>query len=1248
MQRIIFKEGDHLDSIVVNAQKKATLTEWLHYNEHNTDGRHLIYLNFPSEFVWYADGKYWRRRRRINKSLIGRLTYVHPAAGDLFYLRMLLCHQTGCKSLPGIQLVNDVVYPTCRAACEALGLLEDDQEWEITLQEAGLTATPTELRTLLAHILTFCQVSHPVRLWRHTWKSMSEDIPYTSSSSLNIPNLHIDDSDLLNYVLYELEGCLNHCSISLADFGFRLPPEHLMAVLRNRLLMEENSYERRLLANERDRLLPKLNHKQRYIFNLILDACFNNMQQFVFLYGHGGTGKTFPWKTIIYTIRSQGKIVLVVASSGIASLLLPAGRTAHSRFKITLDPTETTVCSIKKNTESSKLIKETCLIIWDEYPLNDRRCFETLDRTLRDVLDEPDRLFGDREKVTAFAQWLLDIGNGHIGTLDESDPENTSWIDIPEGYCIRNGDHGISTLINFIYDDDTLHNPPAAKLQEKIIVCSKNDVADVINAKILSLLPGTTRVYISYDDAIPHGHDGGEVEMLYPREKHSFISWLTATYIRAEGWHTRNVITIMAATSSNPDKAHEDTSTTTPSSCTSITMTAEQPQQLPLPKPPSPALSTTTSNQPEVIKGNTCESQERQSTQRREPVPVQILSVHLQNMQRIIFKEGDHLDSIVVNAQKKATLTEWLHYNEHNTDGRHLIYLNFPSEFVWYADGKYWRRRRRINKSLIGRLTYVHPAAGDLFYLRMLLCHQTGCKSLPGIQLVNDVVYPTCRAACEALGLLEDDQEWEITLQEAGLTATPTELRTLLAHILTFCQVSHPVRLWRHTWKSMSEDIPYTSSSSLNIPNLHIDDSDLLNYVLYELEGCLNHCSISLADFGFRLPPEHLMAVLRNRLLMEENSYERRLLANERDRLLPKLNHKQRYIFNLILDACFNNMQQFVFLYGHGGTGKTFPWKTIIYTIRSQGKIVLVVASSGIASLLLPAGRTAHSRFKITLDPTETTVCSIKKNTESSKLIKETCLIIWDEYPLNDRRCFETLDRTLRDVLDEPDRLFGDREKVTAFAQWLLDIGNGHIGTLDESDPENTSWIDIPEGYCIRNGDHGISTLINFIYDDDTLHNPPAAKLQEKIIVCSKNDVADVINAKILSLLPGTTRVYISYDDAIPHGHDGGEVEMLYPREKHSFISWLTATYIRAEGWHTRNVITIMAATSSNPDKAHEDTSTTTPSSCTSITMTAEQPQQLPLPKPPSPALSTTTSNQPEVIKGNTCESQERQSTQRR
>nr|GEW27310.1 DNA helicase [Tanacetum cinerariifolium] len=136
------------------------------------------------------------------------------------------------------------------------------------------------------------------------------------------------------------------------------------------------------------------------------------------------------------------------------------------------------------------------------------------DRTLRDLLDEPNRLFGgktvmlggdfrqtqpvkknasrneviqssiaksyiwrhftihyltenmrlnnerlqeaDRQRIPAFAQWLLDVGNRDIGTSDDFDPENSSWIDIPDDYCIPDDENETSNLINFIYDDETL------------------------------------------------------------------------------------------------------------------------------------------------------------------------------------------------------------------------------------------------------------------------------------------------------------------------------------------------------------------------------------------------------------------------------------------------------------------------------------------------------------------------------------------------------------------------------------------------------------------------------------------------------------------------------------------------------------------------------------------------------------------------------------------------------------------------
>jgi len=43
------------------------------------------------------------------------------------------------------------------------------------------------------------------------------------------------------------------------------------------------------------------------------------------------------WKLLSAAIRAKGMIALNVASSGIASLLLPGGKTAHSTFCIPLE-----------------------------------------------------------------------------------------------------------------------------------------------------------------------------------------------------------------------------------------------------------------------------------------------------------------------------------------------------------------------------------------------------------------------------------------------------------------------------------------------------------------------------------------------------------------------------------------------------------------------------------------------------------------------------------------------------------------------------------------------------------------------------------------------------------------------------------------------------------------------------------------------------------------------------------------------
>jgi hypothetical protein len=55
-----------------------------------------------------------------------------------------------------------------------------------------------------------------------------------------------------------------------------------------------------------------------------------------FVDGPGDTGKTYMYRALLGTIRSQNKIVVATATSGVTASIMLGGRTAHSRFKIPL------------------------------------------------------------------------------------------------------------------------------------------------------------------------------------------------------------------------------------------------------------------------------------------------------------------------------------------------------------------------------------------------------------------------------------------------------------------------------------------------------------------------------------------------------------------------------------------------------------------------------------------------------------------------------------------------------------------------------------------------------------------------------------------------------------------------------------------------------------------------------------------------------------------------------------------------
>jgi len=66
-----------------------------------------------------------------------------------------------------------------------------------------------------------------------------------------------------------------------------------------------------------DQHFKLLNSDQLSAYEKILNAVDNELGQMFFVDGYGGTGKTFLWNALSYRLRSEGKVVLNVASSGI-------------------------------------------------------------------------------------------------------------------------------------------------------------------------------------------------------------------------------------------------------------------------------------------------------------------------------------------------------------------------------------------------------------------------------------------------------------------------------------------------------------------------------------------------------------------------------------------------------------------------------------------------------------------------------------------------------------------------------------------------------------------------------------------------------------------------------------------------------------------------------------------------------------------------------------------------------------------
>ncbi|XP_061367493.1 uncharacterized protein LOC133310559 [Gastrolobium bilobum] len=410
--------------------------------------------------------------------------------------------------------------------------------------------------------------------------------------------------------------------------------------------------------------------------------------------------------------------------------------------------------------------------------------------------------------------------------------------------------------------------------------------------------------------------------------------------------------------------------------------------------------------------------------------PVQRFSFHLPNEKSVVFSDHASITDVKTRVESRQSMFEsWMDANKKYPEGKNLTYAEYPTQFVYKESTHEWHPKKQGFS--IGRINRFSANNGEDSYVRTLLNFQKGCTSYEDLRTVNGVLFPTYKDVCYSLGLLDDDNEYIDAIEEASSWGSATYLRNLFALLLFGNSMNRPENVFQKCWELLSDDVLYRHRQRIG--------REEIDKVLQSNGKCLSDYPSMPSIMG-----ESLLD-MQNRLVMDELLYDSFSLKEEHHRLLNSLTDEQRVVYEKKIPAVSAGKGGFFFLYGFGGTGKTFIWNTLSAFVRSRAEIVLNVASSAIASLILPGGRTAHSRFRIPIQITEDSTCNIKQNFTLAELLSKTKLIIWDEAPMVHKFCFEALDRTLRDVLSCVDMPFGGKVVVLGgdFRQILPVIPNG-------------------------------------------------------------------------------------------------------------------------------------------------------------------------------------------------------------
>ncbi|XP_074358101.1 uncharacterized protein LOC141697564 [Apium graveolens] len=169
---------------------------------------------------------------------IGRLSYTHHSAGELWFLRLLLTK---------------------------------------VLSQFSESGFPHQIRQLFVHIMVNYKVSDLNDIWNRHWTAVIDDILLKQQQLTRNPHMMLNDKQQQYYALAEIHTLLKSIGKSLKDYSqMPQPPNTYLDCNVNNLIIEETNYDINEMEKEFQNLYKKYNKEQLQVYSSVMKSVEKN------------------------------------------------------------------------------------------------------------------------------------------------------------------------------------------------------------------------------------------------------------------------------------------------------------------------------------------------------------------------------------------------------------------------------------------------------------------------------------------------------------------------------------------------------------------------------------------------------------------------------------------------------------------------------------------------------------------------------------------------------------------------------------------------------------------------------------------------------------------------------------------------------------------------------------------------------------------------------------------------------------